>query len=160
MGGSVETAIALGVGNAVVDLVESGETMRAAGLKPIGTVMSTSATLIGSPATATATATATTTYDAYKAHKDTLQLVKDRISGVLAADKFVVCNYNAPRHALQKLLLITPGRRAPTITALYDEEGTVAVSSMVEKNSAAEVMDRLSANKASDIILFQVSNCR
>ncbi|KAF5094026.1 hypothetical protein D0Z03_002212 [Geotrichum reessii] len=144
VGGSVEAAIALGVGDAIVDLVESGETMRAAGLKPIGTVMSTSATLITSK---------------HPAFKETLDIVTARISGVLAAKKFVLCTYNAPRANLEKLLSITPGRRAPTITSL-DEEDWVAVSSMVERKNHAAVMDQLTAAGASDIIIFQISNCR
>ncbi|KAF5105642.1 hypothetical protein DV453_004638 [Geotrichum candidum] len=144
VGGSVEAAIALGVGDAIVDLVESGETMRAAGLKPIGTVMSTSATLITSK---------------QPAFKETLDIVTARISGVLAAKKFVLCTYNAPRSNLEKLLSITPGRRAPTITSL-DEEDWVAVSSMVERKNHAAVMDQLTAAGAADIIIFQISNCR
>lgn len=48
VGGSVEAACALGVADGIVDLVESGETMRAAGLKAISTVVDTSAILIKS----------------------------------------------------------------------------------------------------------------
>jgi ATP phosphoribosyltransferase len=48
IGGSVEAACALGVADGIVDLVESGETMRAAGLKAISTVISSSAILIKS----------------------------------------------------------------------------------------------------------------
>jgi ATP phosphoribosyltransferase len=48
VGGSVEAACALGVADGIVDLVESGETMRAAGLKAISTVVSSSAILIKS----------------------------------------------------------------------------------------------------------------
>jgi ATP phosphoribosyltransferase len=48
VGGSVEAACALGVADGIVDLVESGETMRAAGLKAISTVVDTSAILIRS----------------------------------------------------------------------------------------------------------------
>lgn len=48
VGGSVEAACALGVADGIVDLVESGETMRAAGLKAISTVVETSAILIKS----------------------------------------------------------------------------------------------------------------
>jgi ATP phosphoribosyltransferase len=48
IGGSVEAACALGVADGIVDLVESGETMRAAGLKAISTVVSSSAILIKS----------------------------------------------------------------------------------------------------------------
>jgi ATP phosphoribosyltransferase len=48
VGGSVEAACALGVADGIVDLVESGETMRAAGLKAISTVLETTAILIRS----------------------------------------------------------------------------------------------------------------
>jgi ATP phosphoribosyltransferase len=48
VGGSVEAACALGVADGIVDLVESGETMRAAGLKPIDTVVETVAVAIKS----------------------------------------------------------------------------------------------------------------
>ena len=48
VGGSVEAACALGVADGIVDLVESGETMRAAGLKAISTVIPSSAVLIKS----------------------------------------------------------------------------------------------------------------
>ncbi|KAH9971990.1 HisG, C-terminal domain-containing protein [Lactifluus volemus] len=39
LGGSVEAACALGLADGIVDLVESGETMRAAGLRPIATLL-------------------------------------------------------------------------------------------------------------------------
>lgn len=48
VGGSVEAACALGVADGIVDLVESGETMRAAGLKAISTVVESGAILIKS----------------------------------------------------------------------------------------------------------------
>ncbi|CAN6609233.1 ATP phosphoribosyltransferase [Trichomonascus vanleenenianus] len=145
VGGSVEAAVALGVADAIVDLVESGETMRAAGLKPITTLLSTSAHLIGSTA--------------HSNYADVADKIVARISGVLAATKYVLCTYNAPRDGLDALLKITPGRRAATVTPL--EHGDwVAISSMVEKKSIADIMDRLSAAGAKDIIVFQISNCR
>jgi ATP phosphoribosyltransferase len=144
VGGSVEAAVALGVGDAIVDLVESGETMRAAGLKPIDTVLSTSAHLIGST---------------HPTHPDVADKIVKRISGVLAASRYVLCTYNSPRNKLESLLKITPGRRAATISQI-EEEGWVAVSSMVEQARIADVMDQLTAGGAEDIIVFSMSNCR
>jgi ATP phosphoribosyltransferase len=144
VGGSVEAAVALGVGDAIVDLVESGETMRAAGLKPIDTVLSTSAHLIGST---------------HPTHLDVADKIVKRISGVLAASRYVLCTYNSPRNKLESLLKITPGRRAATISQI-EEEGWVAVSSMVEQARIADVMDELTAGGAEDIIVFSMSNCR
>lgn len=48
LSGSVEAACALGVADGIVDLVESGETMKAAGLKAIDTVVSSTAIMIKS----------------------------------------------------------------------------------------------------------------
>ncbi|KAK7202835.1 ATP phosphoribosyltransferase [Myxozyma melibiosi] len=144
VGGSVEASCALGIADAVVDLVESGETMRAAGLKAIATVFTTSAVLIANK---------------NPDHADTVALVVKRIMGVLSADKYVLCNYNCPRDKIPQVLKITPGRRAPAISPLENEEW-VAVSSLVEKKKVAEVMDQLKLSGAEDILVLSVSNSR
>ncbi|KAK9240823.1 hypothetical protein V1525DRAFT_394002 [Lipomyces kononenkoae] len=144
VGGSVEAACALGIADAVVDLVESGETMRAAGLKAIETLFETSAVLIASQ---------------HPTHRDLMDIIVSRIKGVIAAGKYVLCNYNCPREKLDDVISITPGRRAPTVSPLEDD-GWVAVSSMVEKKKIAEVMDQLQAAGAEDVLVFNISNSR
>jgi len=62
----------------------------------------------------------------------------------IAAQKYILCQYNVPREKLTMACDITPGKRAPTITAL-EHPGWVAVSSMVEKKMIATVMDKLTA---------------
>lgn len=54
---------------------------------------------------------------------------------------------------------ITPGKRAPTITAL-EEADWVAVSSMVEKKEVARVMDELTAVGATDLLVMDIANSR
>lgn len=144
VGGSVEASCALGVADAIVDLVESGETMKAAGLKAIETVLDTSAHLIVSK---------------NPSHPELVETIKSRILGVMALQKYVLCNYNVPRANLRNCLKITPGRRAATVSPLEDDTW-VAVSSMVEKNDVGKVMDELKLNNASDILVFEISNCR
>lgn len=145
VGGSVEAAVALGVGDAIVDLVESGETMRAAGLTAIDTVLDTSARLISSVHN--------------NRNAELVDLIKKRIQGVVASNQFVLCNYNIKRSLLPVALKITPGRRAATVSPL-DEDGWVAVSSMVERKRVAEVMDKLTAEGAEDILVIGLDNCR
>ncbi|AGO11695.1 AaceriADL081Cp [[Ashbya] aceris (nom. inval.)] len=145
VGGSVEAACALGVADAIVDLVESGETMRAAGLTPIGTVLSTSAHLIGSPSP--------------KSSPALLDTLRARIEGVLAAQQYIYCTYNAHVDALPALLRITPGRRAPTISKLEDENWC-AVSSMIMRREKGRILDDLKSKGAEDIMVFEISNCR
>ncbi|CAI7574453.1 uncharacterized protein N7487_007609 [Penicillium crustosum] len=143
VGGSVEAACALGVADGIVDLVESGETMKAAGLKAIDTVVSSTAVLVKSR----------------QSNSDILTLLTSRLRGVITAQKFVLCQYNIPRDQLPVASKITPGKRAPTITAL-EEEGWVAVSSMVEKKRIATVMDELIKVGASDILVMNIANSR
>ncbi|CUS23259.1 LAQU0S09e00760g1_1 [Lachancea quebecensis] len=145
VGGSVEASCALGIADAIVDLVESGETMRAAGLKDIATVLETSAHLIESKNP--------------KGDTELLQTIKSRIEGVMTAQKYVSCNYNVPVSCLPQVLKITPGRRAPTISKI-DDEGWVAVSAMIDRKQKGTIMDDLKKNGAADIMVFEISNCR
>ncbi|KAI5292545.1 ATP phosphoribosyltransferase (ATP-PRTase) (ATP-PRT) [Ascosphaera acerosa] len=141
--GSVEAACALGVADAVVDLVESGETMKAAGLAAIDTVLTSTAVLVKSR----------------KSEHPLLDLMTSRIRGVITANKYILCQYNIPRDQLAAACAITPGKRAPTVTAL-EEDGWVAVSSMVEKKVIATVMDQLTETGATDILVLPIINSR
>jgi ATP phosphoribosyltransferase len=78
---------------------------------------------------------------------------------VQAAQRFVLCQYNVERKLLDEATKITPGKRAPTITALEDE-AWVAISSMVEKKHIATVMDELTAAGAIDILTLDIANAR
>lgn len=144
VGGSVEASCALGVADGIVDLVESGETMKAAGLKSIATILETTAVLIKSK---------------HPSNPELISTIESRIRGVIAAKKYVLCTYNVPRNLLSKVTLVTPGKRAPSITSL-DEEGWVAISAMVEKKNIATVMDELEGLGATDILVLPISNSR
>ncbi|KAF9886059.1 ATP phosphoribosyltransferase (ATP-PRTase) (ATP-PRT) [Aspergillus nanangensis] len=143
VGGSVEAACALGVADGIVDLVESGETMKAAGLKAIDTVVESSSVLVKSR----------------KTKHPLVDLISSRIRGVITAQRFVLCQYNIPRTELSTACKITPGKRAPTVTAL-EEVNWVAVSSMVEKKKIATVMDELTRVGATDILVLNIANSR
>ncbi|KZT69558.1 HisG-domain-containing protein [Daedalea quercina L-15889] len=147
VGGSVEAACALGLADGIVDLVESGDTMRAAGLHAIATLMQSEAVLIKSST------------PKHEALGPLTQLITARLAGVVAAGRYVVCEYNVRREELHAATAITPGRRAPTISPLEDE-AWVAVSSMVEKRRIADVMDELVRIGAEDILIFNLDNCR
>ncbi|KAJ7687173.1 ATP phosphoribosyltransferase [Mycena rosella] len=147
VGGSVEAACALGLADGIVDLVESGDTMRAAGLHAIATILETEAVLIKS------------TVLKHPELSPVIDLVTSRIAGVIAAGRYVVCQYNISRDKLPAATLLTPGRRAPTVSPL-EEENWVAVSSMVEKKKIAGIMDELVKIGAEDILIFNLDNCR
>jgi ATP phosphoribosyltransferase len=118
--------------------------MRAAGLKAISTVLETTAILIKSR---------------HPSNPDLCDLIASRIRGVITAQKYVLCTYNIERPKLDLIRKITPGKRAPTVTSL-EEEGWVAISSMVERKRIALVMDELTKVGAHDILVTKIENSR
>ena len=118
--------------------------MRAAGLKPIATVVESTAILISSK---------------HPSDPKLVNLIAARIKGVITAQKYVLCIYNIKRELLDRVTQITPGQRAPTLTSL-EEEGWVAVSVMVQRSKIANVMDELTEVGAEDIIVTKIDNSR
>lgn len=118
--------------------------MRAAGLKAIDTVVSSTAVLISSK---------------HPSDPKLVSKVTNRIRGVITAQKWVLCAYNVPRSLLPTVSKITPGRRAPTITSL-EEDGWVAISVMIERSQLANKMDELAEVGAIDILVTNIENSR
>merc|ERR1711916_102988 len=133
--GSVEVACSLGLADAVVDLVETGTTMKAAGLEIADEILKTEAVLIANPRTK---------------HPELVKKIGTRVNGYLSALKYEMITYNIPRAKLPEAKAITPGKKAPTISPL-EETDWVAVSSLISKSDASEVMDKLQDLGATDI---------
>ncbi|KAL9016341.1 MAG: hypothetical protein Q9180_008806, partial [Flavoplaca navasiana] len=144
LGGSVEASCKLGVADGIVDLVESGDTMRAAGLKAIATVAESNAVLIRSE---------------HPSNQPLLNKIARRIDGFVAAHQYSLCIYNIPRSLLAEATRITPGKRAPTIMPL-DDPDWVAVSAMVEMKKISDVMDDLANCGAEDVFDLNPNNSR
>jgi len=141
--GSVEAACGLGLADGIVDLVETGTTMRAAGLEVVDEVLSTQAILIANP---------------HAQHGDLVDLVKRRIEGYITATNYVMVMYNVTTELLPKALEITPGKKSPTVTSLDD--GGKAVSSLVKKKEIVKKMDELADVGATDILVLDITNSR
>ena len=120
--------------------------MRAAGLHAIATILQTEAVLIKSSTSK------------HLQLEPLIELITSRIAGVVAASRYVICQYNISREKLSEATRVTPGRRAPTISPL-EKDDWVAISSMVEKK-VASVMDELVAIGAEDVLIFNLDNCR
>ena len=144
LSGSVEAACGLGLADAVVDLVETGTTMKAAGLCMLETIMETQAVLISNP---------------HSKHPDLVSRLVARIQGYIDSTKFQLINYNISRTNLSAGLHITPGKKSPSILPLENGEW-VAVQAMVARKSVPEIIDKLTAVGATDILVFALSNCR
>jgi len=142
--GSVEAACGLGLADAVVDLVETGTTMRAAGLEVVGEVLSTESILIS---------------NINSKHEDMVRLIKRRIEGYMVAKKFVMISYNVHNDLLDAALKVTPGKKSPNITSLQDSDFK-AVTCLVNNKEQNAKMDELHDLGATDILTFALSNTR
>jgi ATP phosphoribosyltransferase len=142
--GSVEAACGLGLADAVVDLVETGTTMKAAGLEIVAELMSTEALLIANK---------------NSKHKDTLTLIKRRIEGYITATKYMMISFNVARRLLNDAIKITPGKSSPTVTGLENSD-FCSVSALILKSESATKMDELEVVGATDILLFSLANSR
>jgi ATP phosphoribosyltransferase len=127
--GAVETAIQLGVAEVIADVVETGTTLRNAGLEVIGEpVMESEAIVVR------------------RAGEDTedpkVRQFLRRLQGVLVARRYVMMDYDIPAELVERAVALTPGLESPTVSPLHDK-GWFAVRSMVPVRDAQRVMDEL-----------------
>lgn len=143
--GAVEISIALGVADAIADVVESGATMKEAGLEIVGEPMLYSeAVVIGTKAVA---------------DRPEMALLIARIKGIMRAAEYVMVEYDIERSKLEEACRITPGIEAPTIAPLANPDW-VAVKSMVKRKESNAVMDQLYQLGGRGIIVMEISACR
>jgi ATP phosphoribosyltransferase len=141
--GAVESAVKLGVADAVADVVSTGSTLRAQGLEIFGPViLESSAVLVSARPDLAGIAT-----------------LQRRLQGVLVARQYVLVDYDVPLALLEKATSITPGLESPTISPLHDPEW-VAVRSMVLRADTNHVMDDLYDLGARAILVSSIHAAR
>jgi ATP phosphoribosyltransferase len=143
--GAVENAIGLGVADVVADVVDTGATLRKAGLELVGgPVLQSTAVLIRS----------SNALD----NGPVTQLVR-RLQGVLVARRYVMIAYDVRADQIDAAVALTPGIESPTISALH-REGWVAVQAMVLRTDIHKIMDLLYEVGARAILVTDIHACR
>ncbi|TXK17557.1 ATP phosphoribosyltransferase [Homoserinibacter sp. GY 40078] len=141
--GAVESAVRLGVADAVADVVETGTTLRKQGLEIFGPViLESSAVLIASRDDVTG-----------------LETLRRRLHGVMVAHQYVLIDYDLPAELVDTASRITPGLESPTVSPLRDT-GWVAVRVMVPRSDMNHVMDELYAIGARAILVSAIHAAR
>ncbi|AXK45132.1 ATP phosphoribosyltransferase [Brachybacterium saurashtrense] len=147
--GAVESSIRLGVADVIADVVETGTTLRQAGLEPFGEpIMTSQAVLFSRPGM---------TLDGDAAHA--LEVLERRIRGVLVAREYVMLDYDIPSALLERAVEITPGLQSPTVSPLHGGEWS-AVRAMVDRRAAHRMMDDLYDAGARAILVTAIQACR
>jgi ATP phosphoribosyltransferase len=143
--GAVETSIQLGVADVIADVVETGSTLKAAGLEIVGEViLESEAVLITRAGTAEPAG---------------FEVFKRRLDGVLVARTYVMMDYDCPQASVEAAVALTPGLEGPTMSPLH-REGWVAVRAMVPRDGAQQLMDDLYEIGARAILLTDIHACR
>ncbi|MFC7263126.1 MULTISPECIES: ATP phosphoribosyltransferase [Streptomyces] len=148
--GAVETAIELGVAEVIADVVETGTSLRNAGLEVFGDpIMKSEAVVIRRVGSDTSDEDA----------EPKVQQFLRRLQGVLVARTYVMMDYDCRAEHLEKAVALTPGLESPTISPLHNE-GWVAVRAMVPAKEAQRIMDDLYALGARAILTTAIHACR
>lgn len=147
--GAVEVSIQLGVADAIADVVETGSTLRAAGLETFGGPLLKSEGVLIAPANEVP--------DAQTLKASTV--LTRRLDSVMVARNYVLIDYDVHVSALRSTSAVTPGLESPTVSPLQDPDW-FAVRAMVEAHTAHDVMDTLYANGARAILVTSIGACR
>ncbi len=143
--GAVEISIALGVADAIADVVGTGRTLRQHDLVAFGeTLCESEAVLIERAGSEPDPA------------RDQLAA---RIQGVVFAQQYLMLDYDCPRAVLDEAVAVTPGIESPTIAPMVDD-AWLAVRAMVARRDLNRVMDDLSALGAKAILASDIRTCR
>ncbi|HYP44423.1 MAG TPA: ATP phosphoribosyltransferase [Propionibacteriaceae bacterium] len=143
--GAVETAIRLGVADVIADVVETGTTLRQAGLELFGEpILESEAILISRTGAASTPG---------------LDQLQRRLNGVLVARNYVMMDYDVADTGVQRACAITPGLESPTVSPLA-REGWHAVRAMVPRLEAQQIMDDLWDLGARAILVTDIAACR
>lgn len=141
--GAVESAVRLGVADAVADVVSTGTTLRQAGLEIFGPViLQSQAVMIGAPTDAAGTET-----------------FLRRLRGVMVAHRYVMVDYDLPVELLDAATAVSPGVESPTVSPLRDP-AWVAVRVMIPRKGVNRVMDDLYALGARAILVTAIHAAR
>lgn len=143
--GAVENAVALGVADAVADVVATGTTLRKAGLELVGDpILVSEAAVIrrtGAP------------------QVPAIETFVRRLHGVMVARSYVLVDYDILTEHIEQACAMTPGIESPTVSSLHDPRWS-AVRAMVPAADVHRIMDELYELGARGILVTDIHACR
>ena len=143
--GAVENAVRLGVADAIADVVDTGTTLRQAGLEVIGEPVLVSEAVVVRPDSA----------EFYPA----AEVFMRRLQGVMTARTYVLVDYDIPNELVERACDLTPGLESPTVSSLH-ETGWSAVRAVVPKSDVHLIMDSLADLGARGVLVTSIMACR
>ena len=142
--GSVEVAPRVGLADGICDLVSTGATLEANGLKEVEVIFRSKASLIQ---------TAAPLGDEKQKMLDTLL---PRIQGVMQAKESKYIMLHAPKDKISEVSALMPGTETPTILPLAERDDLVAVHVVATETLFWETMEQLKALGCHSILVMPI----
>jgi len=130
--------------DAIVDVTETGSTLRAHGMKIIETLLTSDPVLVANREAATD-----------PAKRAAMDDIVTLLRGAIEAEGRVLIKLNVTQEALDAVLAVVPSMKAPTVSPLA--EGGFAIETVVDKRGVNRLIPQLKAAGASDILELPIS---
>jgi ATP phosphoribosyltransferase len=143
--GATEAKVAEGLVDAIVEVTESGTTIRAHGLKIIHTLLETNTKLI---------ANRKSMNESWK--RDKIHQIALLLRGALSAESMVGLKMNVPEDCLEEVVNILPSLAAPTVARLHNKRW-LSVETIIREEVVRELIPRLIAKGADGIIEYPLN---
>nr|WP_321305358.1 ATP phosphoribosyltransferase [uncultured Sphaerochaeta sp.] len=141
--GSVEITPAVGVADAICDLVSTGATLAMNGLREVQSIYTSTAVMIGRKQMANAE------------KQRILDRLMIRLDAVMKASSYKYIMFNLPEEHLEQVAHIIGGMKSPTVTPLM-EKGWVSVQTVVAEDTFWEDFEQLKALGAQGILVTPI----
>ena len=143
--GATEAKVVEGLADAIVEVTETGSTIRAHGLRIIKDLMETNTQLI---------ANKKSMKDPWKREK--IEQISLLLQGALRADGMVGLKMNVPKNKLKQVIALLPSLNAPTVASLYQQEW-MSVETIISEFTVRELIPKLRKCGAEGIIEYSLN---
>ena len=127
----------------IVELTETGETLKRGGLKAIDVILESSTVLIANE-------------ESYLAKHRSIDDIKTLILGAIDAQSRALIKMNVPERKLKEIIAILPTMKAPSVAKLFETD-YYAVESVVAKEQINELIPKLKQHGAEDILELSIN---
>ena len=143
--GATEAKVISGLCDAIVEVTETGSTMRANGLRIVKELMQSNTQLIANPAA---------WEDPWK--RDKIEHLSLLLQGALRAEGLVALKMNVPKDKIEAVIELLPSLNAPTVANLYQSDW-LSVETVVSKHKVRELIPNLIKRGAEGIIEYSLN---
>ena len=143
--GATEAKVVEGLADAIVEVTETGSTIRANGLRIVSELMTTCPQLI---------ANTKAWDDPWKREK--IEQISTLLKGALVAEGMVGLKMNVPKNRFNEVMQVLPSITAPTVADLYNQEW-VSVETVMSEREARELIPQLIKKGAVGIVEYPLN---